>query len=251
MNSSMKKSITGLLLIAAWGMIIHTSTAQEITQELRTFNKIVASPKINLILEKGEQESIRLVYNDIEQDQINIEVKGKTLRIYLDDSRITERTELFHSRERRSLYQAASITAYVTYTELRHLEIRGQQELTCHGPLEARKFKLKAYGENEITLASIRTDRLKTSLYGENRVKISGGKVAYQKFKLFGENKIDCRELKNYATTATLYGESKIKLNTQDELRVTSFGESQVSYRGEAEVSRGLIFGSTTITRMN
>ena len=245
------KLLNKLVPIFLAAVIVNTVAAQEINKELRSFDKIIASPKINLILEKGEQESIRLVYDDISEGEINIEVKGKTLRIYLDNSRITERTEWFQSREGRNPYEDASVTAYVTYTELKHLEIRGNQELTCNGPLDAKKFKLKAYGENDISLASIRTDHLKTKLYGENRLKIHGGKVAYQKFKLYGENKVDCDELKNYTTTATIYGESKIKLNTYDELHVSSFGESQVSYRGDAEVSRGLIVGSTKITKMN
>src|SRR5689334_1459618 len=159
------KLLNTLILMVTTVAVIPSASAQEINKELRTFDKIVASPKINLILEKGEQESIRLVYDDITADHINIEVKGKTLRIFLDDSRIAERTNLFHSREEKDLYEDATVTAYVTYTELRKLEIRGSQELTCNGPLEAKKFKLKAYGENDIDLASLRTDNFKSKLY--------------------------------------------------------------------------------------
>lgn len=239
----MKTIIKSLLLLIG---ITSAVSAQEITRELRSFSKIVASPKINVILEKGEQESIRLVYAGIDPDQININIKGKTLRLYLDDNKITG----WH-KGGKNFYEGASITAYVTYTELKHLEIRGSQELVCNGPLEARKFKLKAYGENEIQLASLRTENLKASLYGENRLKIEGGKAEYQKYKLYGENKIDSRALKSYSTKTNIYGESKIKVTTQDELRINSFGESQVSYRGDAEVSRGLIFGETKITKLN
>ena len=226
------------------------AAGQEIKRELRPFNKIIASPKVNLILEKGDQESIRLVYDDISEDKINIVVKGNTLRIYLDDARVVEKTER-REHGRRSIYESASITAYVTYVDLKHLEIRGHQELTCNDALKAKKFTLKAYGENEIRLASIKTEYLKTSLYGENNLKIKGGKASYQKYKLYGENKIDSRELKSYATTANIYGDSKIKLNSQDELKVNSFGDSEVRYDGNAQINRGLVFGRANISRMN
>jgi hypothetical protein len=245
------KTFQKCLLLAVAGITSIVSYGQEITQDLKSFNKIVASPRINLILQHGQQENIRLVYSDVNPDKINIEVKGNTLRIYLDDARVVEKTTRIHPRSRASIYQGVSITAYVTYRELKHLEIRGQQELTCKDPLSAKKFTLKAYGQNEIRLASVTTDYLKTNLYGDNDLKIKGGRAEYQKYKLFGENKIDARELKSYSATTTIFGESKIRLTTQDELKVTAFGDSKVGYNGDAHVNRGLIFGRTEITKLN
>ncbi|MFD1003512.1 GIN domain-containing protein [Ohtaekwangia kribbensis] len=222
---------------------------EEITKDLRSFNRVIASPRINVILEEGDHESIRLVYSNVSADKINIEVKGKTLRLYLDDARVTDKLER-ENWGKNSVYRNATITAYVTYRQLKHLEIRGAQELTCKSELKAKKFKLKAYGENEITLASINTEYLKTSFYGENELKIKGGTAEYQKYRLFGENKIDTQALKSFSTITNIYGESKIKLTTQDELRVNSFGESRVSYNGDAQVSKGLIFGRAHIDKI-
>jgi hypothetical protein len=222
---------------------------EEITKDLRSFNRVIASPKINVILEEGDHESIRMVYSNVSADKINIEVKGKTLRLYLDDAKVTDKLEREHWGK-NSVYRNATVTAYVTYRQLKHLEIRGAQELTCKSELKAKKFKLKAYGENEITLAGIKTEYLKTSFYGQNDLKIKGGTAEYQKYRLFGENKIDTQALKSFSTITNIYGESKIKLTTQDELRVNSFGESRVSYNGDAQVSKGLIFGRTHIDKI-
>lgn len=222
---------------------------EEITKDLRSFNRVIASPKINVILEEGDHESIRLVYSNVSADKINIEVKGKTLRLYLDDAKVVDKLEREHWGK-TSVYKNANVTAYVTYRQLKHLEIRGAQELTCKSELKAKKFKLKAYGENEITLAGIKTEYLKTSFYGENELKIKGGTAEYQKYRLFGDNKIDTQALKSFSTITNIYGESKIKLTTQDELRVNSFGESRVSYNGDAQVSKGLIFGRAHIDKI-
>jgi hypothetical protein len=246
----MKNSKLVLLLIAVFALPLF-ATAGEINRELAAFTRIIASPRINVILSHGEQESIRLVYDHVSADDIRIELKGKTLRIYLKDARVTEKLERVNDHEKRSIYVDAIITAYVTYKDLSHLEIRGNQELTCKDPLTAEKFTLKAYGENEINLSSLKAGYLKTHLYGENKLKIKGGKADYQKYKLYGENKIDTRELKSYSATATIFGESNVKLNIQDELRVNSFGEAEVAYNGAAHVNRGLIFGRTEIRKLD
>ena len=239
--------LLALIIIGA----VNFTQAQEISKELKSFDKIIASPKINLILEQGDQESIRLTYSNVDADKINIDVQGHTLRIYLDDAKVTEKTVRVSSTEKRGVYHDALVTAYVTYKELEHLEIRGNQELTCKGPLKAERFTLKAYGENDINLSSLKTEYLRTSLYGENDLKIKSGKAEYQKYKLFGVNKIDTQDLKSFSATATIFGDSNLKLNTQDNLKVNAFGESQVSYNGNANVNKGLIFGQSQITKIN
>lgn len=225
--------------------------AQEINKSVTAFNKVVVSPKINLILEQGEHENVRVVYANIAPEKINIDVSGKTLRLYLEDARVTERTHKGYYTSREGIYKDATVTAYVTYKALRALEIRGDQELTCTSDITAKKFTLKAYGENEIKLTSLNTQYFKTSLYGVNNLKIKGGQAEYQKYRLFGENKIDTRALKSLMAKTNIYGESKIRLTTIDELKINSFGESMVYYNGDAQVYKGLIFGRTRIEKLN
>ena len=247
MNTTLKRFLALALLVLPF----HFSVAQEITRDLKAFRKVIVSPRVNLVLEKGDQESIRLVYSNVPADKINITIQHNTLRLYLDDAKVNEKTERVTPYERRSIYHNASITAYVTYKELEHLEIRGNQELTCNGPIRAERFTLKAYGENEIKLASVKADYLRTSLYGENDLKIRGGKAEYQKYKLFGENRIDTHELKSYSATTNSFGESQITLSTQDQLRINAFGESQISYNGNADVNKGLVLGDTKIYKLD
>jgi len=242
---------TFLLLFVLTSMAFSAFT-QEIQKDLKPFTKIIASPRINLILEKGDQESIRLVYNDVSEGKINILVKGKTLHLFLDDARKVERTVRHYSGEgtyRHGIYDGASVTAYVTYSHLEMLEIRGNQELTCTDPIRASTFRLRAYGENEITLASLKTEYFKASLYGENSLKIKSGKVLEQKYRLFGENKIDTRELKSEYASTSIFGEGRLKINSSEEVRVNAFGEPEIYVDGGGFVNRRLIFGRAEIFR--
>lgn len=241
------KSIT-LIVLAALASVPAVQ-AQEINMDLKPFRKVIASPHVNLVLNKGDQESIRLVYRRVSADKINIRQHGKTLHIYLDDAKVVEKTRK-HGYSRVGIYPDANVTAYVTYKSLEELEIRGNQELSCLDPIRAKRFTLRAYGENEITLASLNTGYLVTRLYGENSLKINDGKAEFQKYSLYGENEIDTRPMKSYSTTANIYGESRLHLSTDDELKVNSFGEGRVLYNGDAEVSKRLMFGHTTISRL-
>jgi hypothetical protein len=235
-----------LLLMAA------AATAQEFVREVRSFSRIIVSPHINLILEEGPAESVRLVHGDFPSGKINVEVKGKTLRIFLDDARVTDKLEKVDYRHRRSIYEDVSITAYVTYKTLDHIQVRGAQEVTCKSPIATdNKFKLKAYGENEITFAALNTNYFKAALFGENRLKIKGGRADYQKYKLYGENRIEASRMKSFSASAMSFGDSEVRIFSQDEVRVTSFGEARVTYGGDAYLSKGLIFGKTDINRIN
>jgi hypothetical protein len=238
-------------LFALFSLVAYYASGQEIKQDLKHFTRIIASPRVNLILKKGERESIRLVYHDVNESKINIEVHRKTLQIYLDKARKVEKPTRFEDRHGsyRSMYHGVSITAYVTYTELESLEIRGDQELTCHDAIESEEFRLKAYGENEITLASLKTEYFKASLYGQNDLKIKKGKVIEQKYKLYGENKIDTREMKSSFASASIFGEGNVRINSTEEVRIDAFGEPSIHVDGGAHVNKRLIFGSTAIYR--
>ncbi|HTF17196.1 MAG TPA: DUF2807 domain-containing protein [Chryseolinea sp.] len=248
MNTSLRNLIAAIVVVASASHL----SAQEISKPLKSFRKIVVSPRVNLILEKGDQESIRLVYDHVTPDKINIEVNHQTLRIYLDDAKVTERQEQFsvHPTQRRSIYHDVTITAYVTYRDIEHLEVRGNQEITCNSPILAERFTLRAYGENDIKLASVKADYMRTSLFGGNDLYIQGGKAEFQKYKLFGENKIDAQAMKSYSAIANSFGESRLKLATEDNLKVNAFGESEIEYFGDASVNKGLIFGETQIHKL-
>jgi hypothetical protein len=247
----MKKLLLLTFLLGSGLLTSAQDTETEIKKDLKPFSRIVASPRINLILNKGDKESIRLVYHDVSKSKINIEVNRHTLAIYLDGARKVEKPGPHegHYGNRRSEYDGVSITAYVTYKELDALEIRGNQELTCFDALEAEEFRLKAYGENEITFASLKTDFFKASLYGENHLKIKKGKVIEQKYKLYGENEIDTREMKSAFATASIFGEGSVKINTSEDVRLDAFGEPSILVNGGGHVNKRFVIGRTSVVQ--
>ncbi len=241
-----KPLITALLAI----IYAFTYAQEEVIRKVPSFDKITVSPKINLVLEKGEKESVRLSYSNVASDKIYVEVVGNRLRIYLEDARMVDKRERKNSENghsRVSVYQDVSVTAYVTYRSLIELEMRGEETLTCESKIESDKFKLKVFGEAEVNLSSLKANKFKASLYGVNNIKIKSGESAHQVYRLFGENKIDTRGLESTTASARVYGEGRLQMKATDEVRINAFGEPKIDISGNPHISRGIIIGKSHI----
>ena len=247
-KTMLMKPLITCLLIAASAL---SGTAQTLEKNVGHFRKVIVSPKINLVMVAGENESVKINYANVDASKINIVVKNNALHIYLDGSKYTEKRERVKKDgwvDRESVYRNASITAYVTYHKLGKLVVRGEQEVDVQSAIDNKKFKLSAYGECNITFASLQTGKFKASMYGQHTLKINAGEVDTQKYKLFGENKIDTQAIQSEEIASTTYGESKLKLNANESLRLVTFGESDVKVRGGAEVNK-FTFGEVAVNR--
>lgn len=233
------------LLLAA-----NTVIAQDIEKKLNHFNRVVVSPKINLVLIPGNEESVRISYTDVDRHRIKIEQSGRKLHIYLEDAKIYDigekRENMFERRER---YKYTQVTAYVTFKNLTVIESRGEGEVTCDGAINSGKLKIRLYGEVTADFAHIEAGKIRARLYGENRMRIHEGEAGHLSYKIYGENKIDSRGLTSVTSATTIYGEGQIRLRAEEELRVNSFGEPQLFLSGNAVVSKGIILGNARIRR--
>jgi len=226
-------------------------SAQRFEKNVGRFKKVIVSPRINLVMVAGENESVKINYSNIDASNINVVVKSHALHIYLDGSKFTEKRQRVKKDgwvEKESMYRNASITAYVTYRQLDKLVVRGEQEVEVQDVIENKKFKLSAFGECDITLASLQTGKFKVSMFGQHTLKIKSGVVDSQKYKLFGENKIDAQGLQSEEVASATYGESKLKFNAKENLRLVTFGESDVMVKGGARVN-DICFGHTSVNR--
>ncbi len=242
----MKKIITLALLLASPALF-----AQSIEKNVEHFNKIIVSPKINLVLIEGNVESVKINYANVDPSKINVKVMHHKLRIYLEGSKFTEKQKRVQKDgwvDKESVYKHANITAYVTYKKLDKLVVRGEQEVDLQGAITNKKFKLSVYGECEITFASLQVDWFKAALYGQNSLKVKAGNVEAQKYKLFGENKIDTQGIQSEEISSTTYGESILKLRVNENLKLVTFGESNVIVKGSPEVDK-FTFGDVSVKK--
>ena len=71
-----------------------------------------------------------------------------------------------------------------------------------------------------------------TSIYGESTLDIKAGTIGDQKYTVYGESKINSLAIEGNTSKITAYGEADFQLNISDEIKITSFGEASLAYKG-------------------
>jgi hypothetical protein len=246
----MKRSIKVAIALLSFARLANAQTPDK---ALSSFDKVIVSPLVSLILVAGEQESIKLQYENIEPDKVNYIVQNKTLHIYLDDAKITVKNQKWRDGDQtyqKPIYEKdVKVTAYVTYKQLKSLDVRGEEETTCRDELASDVFKLRVYGQAKVTVASLKARKLKAAFYGENKVTILSGQAVKQRYRVYGDNEIDTENLIGQNVSAHSYGESQLRVNASNRMGVMALGESDIRYAGGAHLRKGLVLGDVTIRR--
>jgi hypothetical protein len=202
------------------------------------------------VLQNGDDPSVEIEPSGLSEEKIKVYTKRDRLYIHLESAKLTSPMRKVKSKNmttKEPLYKNQKITAYVTYTTLKTVEMRGEEQLISRDKLENSRFKLKLYGENKVQFDEIDIDRFKLKAYGENDIRIYAGKVNEMLFRSYGENELQVSGMENETLKTTIYGTGEIDANVTRRLKINCLGEGRISYSGSPVVNRGLILGETTI----
>ncbi len=247
----MKKVFLQIVLLVFLGTV--SLTAQIKTYKVKGFDKVIVSPHIELNLVEGPEESVKIENAKVSEDKINVEVEGKTLRIYLDGAKLvtkSEKVERGNGKWKKSIYNGTMITATVTYNTLKALSIRGEEIVRAMSPIDQDKLKLAIYGESKVYFNSLTAKDLTVSIYGESYLEIESGSVDRQVYRAYGESEVNTTEMDNKSTKITAYGESNFRINVSDRLKVTCYGETTINYKGDADIDKGIVIGEAEIRKI-
>jgi len=246
----MKRILVVLLAII---ITVGAIQAQEKSFNVKSFDKLIVSPHIAVNLVEGEEEGVVIENAKVSLDKINVEVEGRTLRLYLDGAKVVTKSERISTdqwRGSKSLYNGTMATATVTYRKLENLSIRGEEVVRCKNIFNADDFKMSLYGEAKVYFDSVSIDELTVAIYGSSYLEIGEGTVARQVFRAYGESEVNTVGMMAGETKITAYGESNFRVHVKDRLKVTCYGETNVNYMGSPEVDKGLIFGEARIRKI-
>ncbi len=221
--------------------------------DLRYFDKIIVNPHIQVTFVKGNEESVTIDSNTVSNEKLNIEVKGKTLHLYLDGARVYTKSERYESEKwkgRRSIYKGTVVTATVTYTSIDELSLRGEEVFVFQSPIVQEKLRLKVYGDSNVYMNTLELDMLHITMYGEGQFEVKKGEVANQKVTCYGECKVNTTSVMNRKAKVLAFGEAEFELNVVDDLKVSAYGEAKVKYIGNPNIDKGIVLGSATISKI-
>jgi len=241
-------------IITLYFLFACTATwAQNNTINVDHFEKVIVSPHIQATFVHGDNEKVQIESNTDSDDKINVEVNGKTLRIYLDGAKEVTKNEKVNKdgyKRSKSIYNGTVLIVTITYTNLKELSLRGEEKFICESPLKGDQFRLKIYGESQVYLNEGSLDELHATVYSESYLEIKNGNVNSQKFTAYGETKINTLGVSNKFTKIIAYGEGSYRVNVSDRLKVTAYGEATVAYKGNPDIDKGIVIGEATIQRI-
>ncbi|MDT7828478.1 head GIN domain-containing protein [Pricia sp. S334] len=234
-------------------LAIQTGFAQLKTVDVDYFDKVIVSPHVRVVFQQGDSESVAIESSTEPEDKINIEVNGKTLRIYLDGAKDVTRSEKVKEngyKQRKSIYNGTVVKATVTYKNLEELSLRGEEKIVCKSSLEGYKFNLTIYGASQVYLDKVDLEYLKTIIYGESYLELKEGELGRHKITAYGETKVNTLGVESKSVKITAYGEGSYRVNAADDLKITAYGETTVVYEGNPKVKKGIIIGDATIHKI-
>ena len=216
---------------------------------LEGITKIVTGPHVQLILQEGEEESVKIDYDGLFKSEVNVKTTGKTLKVFLDKSRYLPKREKVRSNGwtmKRNIYEGVRVVAYVTFKDLKKITARGDEGIVCNDIIVSEKLKLKLYGENDVRFATVDIGKLKVKSYGSGELKIREGSTKKQVYRLYGEHEINTRKLDNLITKTTVFGESVLTIQARDKVKVNALGEVRVRYTGGGKLNKGIVLGESS-----
>ena len=242
-------ALTLVLFIGSWNIY-----AQDKIIPLKSFDKIVVSPHIEVTFRQGEKESIIIENIDVPFEKFNIEQSGNTLHIYLDGAKMTTKNEKEKNNNhnvKHPIYNGTIVRATIIYNKLTDLSLRGEEDFFCKSKLTADKFKLKIYGESKVYFNDVVFNSLHTTIYGESYFQIKNGVIGKQKITTYGESEINTIDVDTETVKITAYGESDIRVYASKNIKITSYGESRIKYKGNPEINKGIVIGDAIIRDIN
>lgn len=248
---SLKISSQLAILSMSFFLCFSSLMAQSQTFDVDGFNKVIVSPHIEIIFKKGDKESVIVESITEAIEKLNVEVKNKTLQLYLDGAQMTTKSEKETGDRSVPIYTGTVVKATVIYKDVETFSLRGEERFLFESPIDAQKITLNIYGESEVYFNETTLRELKVSIYGESFLKIGKGEIDYQQIRAYGESSVNLLDVSNKKTKITAYGDGSFQFNVSDELKVTSYGEPTVTYKGDAQVKHGLSFGESSIVKMN
>jgi len=229
-------------------------TVAQTEKTVEAFNTVIISPHIETIFVQGEEESVTILDSTEPEDKINIEVKGNTLRVYLDDAKETTKHRKVVKngvKMREPIYKGKVLTIKVTYKNIETLSLRGEQMTLCESLIDTEKFKLNIYGESQVVFNNVKFLDFDLDMYGESTLLIKQGRIDKQKITVYGEGEIDLVEVDNKTSKLKAFGEADFLIQSSEHIKFTAYGEATLRYKGAASVSKGISFGDSKISQID
>ena len=243
-----------LILLVCAVFVIQTTSAQEKTITLtNNFNKIIVSPHIEAVFVQGANPNIEVQSITVATDKLKYEIVNNTLQVYLEGAKTVTKNEKIENngyKQKNSIYKNTVAKVKITYASVEMFSLRGEEKIIFESLLNQEKCTLRIYGESEVLIKEAKLDNLRVAIYGESNLIIESGEIVKQRITAYGSSKMRSLGVESKEAKITAYGEGTYQFNVSDRLKVTSYGEANILYKGNPDLKKGIVIGESTIRRI-
>jgi hypothetical protein len=228
-------------------------SAQKTIKLESDFDKIIVSPHIEVIFKKGNEPSIEILDINVPVQKFSYELYRGTLQVYLEGAKTYTKNKkiMIRNAERKvPLYKNRVAKVIITYSDVKIFSLRGEEKISFQTPLIQRECTLRIYGKSEVTINTVEVDRLDVSIYGDSLLNMEKGNIKRQKITAYGASKVMASDVISEETKLTAYGDGIFKVNVSKKIKVSSFGEATVLYKGDAVLKKGIVLGDSMIRKV-
>jgi hypothetical protein len=227
--------------------------AQKIIKLDSDFDKIIVSSHIEAVFKKGNELSIDIVDINVPIEKFNYELYKGTLQVYLEGAKTYTKNKkiVIRNTERNvPLYKGRIAKVIITYTDVKIFSLRGEEKISFQTPLIQKECTLRIYGKSEVMINTLEVDRLDVSIYGDSLLNMETGSIKKQKITAYGASTVMASDVISEETKLTAYGDGIFKVNASEKIKVSSYGEATVLYKGDAVLKKGIVIGESTIRKI-
>ena len=186
--------------------------------DIDPFQEISVTGNINVQLEAGEEESLKIEFEGLPEDKISIKVVQGELRLYSLNS---------------LLYKDVRVNAYITYKNLKGIKANGGANIRNKGEINSTALEIKT-GSGASADLDIRTGALEASATEGGTLNLRGEAETQEVWAATGGNYLAAtlETLRSYVRCNT-GGKAEVKASELLEITANTGGE--VVYYGEPE----------------
>ncbi|MCY7349559.1 MAG: DUF2807 domain-containing protein [Cytophagaceae bacterium] len=230
----MKKTALSLLFLAS----AFTAFSQDWKKDraVSGFSGVQVNGGIDLYLTQGNSEKLTLDVNGFEEEEVKVEVKNGTLKIYVD------RKGSWGMNWGRNRY----VKAYLTFKALNKIQANGGSDLFSQGTLTFNTLDLQINGGADAKMA-LKAAELNVQTNGGADVELSGS-VRRLNAQGTGGSDLDAGKLSSEVCNASSSGGSDVYVYATKEITMDASGGSDIHYAGPARVAGKRKSGGADIT---
>ena len=232
------RTLCGLILVSVLFLVgCVQGSGNVVTREepVSPFTGIQLQGRGTLVLTQGDDEGLVIEAEDNIMKHITSEVENGQLHIKLGNTLFLRTTK--------------PVVYHVHVQNIEQITLAGSCGVSATTPIRAPKLEMSVAGASDMEL-SLDTDTLLVNLAGAGDMKLHG-RADDIRLNVAGAIDVNALKLMTQRAEISANGAASVELSVAQTLAIEANGACEVAYRGDAEVIKQEVSGTSSITRLD